>query len=74
MTAQSNTSISPNAVWLSTTEAGDVLGISRQAVGNLIRAGKLEAHQPTGSVYRLRREDVMAYLESTRVQVDVEED
>lgn len=59
---------------ISTTDAAQALGFSRGHIVKLIREGKLTAYQPGGRAYKLRREDVMAYLESTRVQVDVEEE
>jgi excisionase family DNA binding protein len=53
--------------WLSVEGAGRTLGIGPQTVYGLINRGELVAYR-IGRVYRIRIEDIAAYLESARVK------
>ena len=46
------------------------LGVHKRTVNREINRGKLKAHK-VGNVYRIRREDLDAYLQSVVVQPDV---
>lgn len=46
--------------WKSTTEVAEKLGLSRQAIGKAIRAGRLPATQVDGH-YRIAHEDYLQY-------------
>lgn len=50
----------PSQQWLSTTEAGDLLGIGDRAVRQAIDGGRLDAHRVAGR-WRISREDVEQY-------------
>ncbi|MEO1266833.1 MAG: helix-turn-helix domain-containing protein [Myxococcota bacterium] len=60
-----NTSISSNTVWLTTTEAGARMGLSRSSVLKLINDGMLPAYRPT-QYYRIKESDLEAYLQSVK--------
>ena len=51
--------------WLTTTEAGQILGCSRNHVKKLIVTDRLPAHL-VGREYRLDRQVVEAFLDSQR--------
>ena len=57
----------PANEWLSVERAGRVLGIGIHTVYGLINRGELVAYR-IGRVYRIRREDIAAFLESARVK------
>lgn len=54
------------ARWLSTREACEELGITLRTLYRIIDEGKLPCYQ-FGRVYRLKTEDVDAFLEGARV-------
>lgn len=53
--------------WLGTKEAARYLGITPRTLYRLIDEGQLAAYQ-FGRVYRLKRADVDAFIEASRVQ------
>lgn len=55
--------------WIGASEAAAILGVSHDTVVRLARDGKFPAWQPGGSELRMRRDDVVKYLETTRVRV-----
>jgi excisionase family DNA binding protein len=63
MTAHENT----DEQWLGTKEAARHLGITPRTLYRIIDEGQLPAYQ-FGRVYRLKRADVEAFIESSRVQ------
>ena len=71
---QQNASISPNAVWLTTTQAAEILGISAQRLSTMCRNGEIPSYRPGGKMYRLKLTDVEAHLEQAKVRTDEEEE
>lgn len=63
MTGQESTPIE----WLGTKEAARHLGITPRTLYRLVDEGQLPAYQ-FGRVYRLKRTDVEAFIEASRVQ------
>lgn len=53
--------------WMSTKEAARHLGITPRTLYRIIDEGQLPAYQ-FGRVYRLKRDDVEAFIEASRVQ------
>lgn len=53
--------------WLGTAEAAGWLGITTRTLYRLIDAGDLEAYK-FGRVIRLKRADVEAFIERSRIQ------
>lgn len=53
--------------WMSTKEAARHLGITPRTLYRIIDEGQLAAYQ-FGRVYRLKRSDVEAFIEASRVQ------
>jgi excisionase family DNA binding protein len=52
--------------WLSSQEAADLIGVSYLTMYKYIRAGKIKAFK-NGKNYKLKEEDVMAFIESCAV-------
>lgn len=59
--------IAPHQMVLSTTEAADILGVSRSASVWLLESGEIPFEQP-GRHLRVRLADVLAYHERARRQ------
>ena len=53
--------------WLGTTEAARYLGVVPRTLYRIIDEGKIPAYK-MGRVLRVRRSDIEAYIETTRVQ------
>jgi excisionase family DNA binding protein len=53
--------------WLSTNEAADLLGVVPRTLYRMVDTDGLAAYR-IGRLIRLRREDVLAYIERCRVQ------
>ena len=54
-------------VWLNTTEAADMLGITPRTLYRLINAGDVPAYR-MGRVIRLQRAEVLEYIERSRIE------
>ncbi len=50
-------------------QVAQVLGVHKRTVSREIQRGKMKAHK-VGSMYRIRREDLEAYLNATEVIVN----
>lgn len=53
--------------WLGAKEAAQMLGITNRTLYRLLDEGKLPAYQ-LGRVFRLRRSDLEAFLQSVRIK------
>ncbi len=53
--------------WLGSKETAEVLGISLRTIYRLVDDGQLPAYQ-IGRVIRFKRDEVEAFIESTRIQ------
>jgi excisionase family DNA binding protein len=53
---------------LSLEEAAEILGVEYKTVYRLVRAGKISAGK-VGRVYRIKREDLDAYFESSKQRI-----
>lgn len=56
---------------VSLSQAAEILGVEYKTVYRLVRAGKIQAGK-IGRVYRLKREDLDAYFESTKRKLAAE--
>ena len=67
--ALSNASIDGNKRWYSTLEAGHFIGVVRTEVIRLIQTGVLPGYRtPGGRQYRVKRQDLDAFIEASKVQ------
>lgn len=57
----------PEIEWLGTKEAARLLGITQRTLYRIMDEGQLPSYQ-FGRVYRLKRSDVDAFIEASRVQ------
>ena len=57
--------MSPDKEFMSLEEVADLLGVNYQLIYKLVRSGELAAAR-IGKVYRVRRHDLDAYLETTK--------
>ncbi|NNN12705.1 MAG: helix-turn-helix domain-containing protein [Acidimicrobiaceae bacterium] len=53
--------------WLGSKETAEMLGISLRTIYRLVDDGQLPAYQ-IGRVIRFKRDEVEAFIESTRIQ------
>jgi len=53
--------------WMGTPAAADYLGITLRTLYRLINEGRIPAYRPA-RVFRVRRVDLDAFLEATRIQ------
>lgn len=56
-----------NVDWLSTADAADALGITTRTLYRFINNGELAAYR-FGRVIRVKRVDVEAFIESSRIE------
>ena len=54
--------------WLSVQEAADACGVTYRTVLRWVQGGELPAEKQDGRPYRLRRADVEAFIERSRVR------
>jgi excisionase family DNA binding protein len=54
--------------WLSGQQAADRWGVTYRTVYRMLQQGKLPAVKPDGRPFRLRRADVDAFIERSRVR------
>jgi excisionase family DNA binding protein len=54
--------------WLSVQQAVDACGVTYRTIYRMVRRGELVAEKPDGRPHRLRRSEVEAFIERSRVQ------
>jgi excisionase family DNA binding protein len=54
--------------WLSVQEAADRCGVTYRTIYRMVKRGELAAEKPDGRPYRLRRSDVDAFIERSKVK------
>ena len=54
--------------WLTVQQAADACGMAYRTMLGMVSRGDLPAEKPDGTPYRLRRTDVAAFIERSRVQ------
>lgn len=59
---------------MTTAQAAEMLGISPQHLSAMCKAGQIPSYRPGGSAYRLKRADVIAHLEQSKVRTHKEEE
>ncbi len=57
-----------NEQWLSVQQAADLCGMAYRTLLGMVKRGELPAEKAGGKPYRLRRADVDAFIERSRVQ------
>jgi excisionase family DNA binding protein len=53
-----------SAILLTKAQAAEYLQVTTRYIERAVTAGKLKAYKPTGGIFRIRRSDLDAFLES----------
>ena len=56
-----------NKPLLTLKEVGEILSLSKDTVYNLLRAGKLKGYKLNPKAWRVKKEDLTAFIESKKV-------